>query len=202
MIAKPGEVISVDGKSFTVGGGIWANGNSSYAGLFGTVTEIRDGVDKGTDNDAPEIYCAFKAPENESFVEELENRFSKLSGAQRALGDIPLDSVVMAPDMLEPVAAFLPEASERLYALCFSSDGNNGIEPGTLGVSTDTGILLRLMSDDIENHVPLTLTTSTFDSDCMIFAYENTDLWDEELYINYMITPVSIYPAAEGGIAK
>lgn len=201
MIAKPGEIFSAGGKSFTIGGEVWANDNSRYAGLLGIVTEIRDGEDKETDNDMPDIYCCFQAPVNEDFIKELEDRFSGLHGTPKALGDIPLDSVVMAPDMLEPVATVLPKESERLYGLCVFSDGESGTEAGTLGISTDISVLLRLMSEDVGNHIPLTLTTSTVESEYMSFVYESTNLWDDELYIGYTISPVSVYPAEKGGFA-
>jgi hypothetical protein len=201
MIANPGETISVGGKSFTVGGEVWANDNSDYAGLLGIVTEIRDGEYKETDNNSPDIYCCFKAPASKDFIKELEDRFSGLHGTPKVLGDIPLDSVIMAPDMLEPVATVLPEESEKLYALCVFNDGESGTEAGTLGISKDISVLLRLMSDDVGTHIPLTLTTSTVESEYMRFAYESTNLCDEELYVGYTIAPVSVYPAGKGGFA-
>lgn len=90
-----------EGKVFTIGGIICANDESEYAGLCGTVMEIRSGDDCETENDTPDIYCAFDPPTSEDIVLELEGRFSALYGEPKTVDDITLDSVIMAPEMLE-----------------------------------------------------------------------------------------------------
>lgn len=66
--------------------------------------EIRSGDDCETENDTPDIYCAFDPPTSENMVLELESRFSALYGEPKTMDDIALDSVIMAPEMLEPSA--------------------------------------------------------------------------------------------------
>ena len=93
----------VDEKVFTVGGRVMANDASEYAGLCGTVAEIRSGADRETENDTPDIYCDFEPPASEEMLRELEARFSDLYGETKTIDDISLDCVIMSPDILEPL---------------------------------------------------------------------------------------------------
>ena len=101
ILRENGTRFCAEGKVFTIGGRISANGESEYEGLFGTITEIRSGADRETENDVPDIYCDFEIPASEEMLRELETRFSDLYGETKTLDDISLDCVIMSPDMLE-----------------------------------------------------------------------------------------------------
>ena len=103
ILRENGTRFCADGKVFTIGGRISANGGSEYEGLFGTITEIRSGADRETENDVPDIYCDFEVPASEEMLRKLEARFSGLYGETKTLDDISLDCVIMSPDMLEPL---------------------------------------------------------------------------------------------------
>lgn len=103
ILRENGTRFYVEGKVLTIGGRISANGGSEYEGLFGTVTEIRSGADRETENDVPDIYCGFETPVAEETLRELEERFSGLYGEAKTIDDISLDCVIMSPDMLEPL---------------------------------------------------------------------------------------------------
>ena len=103
ILRENGTRFCADGKVFTIGGRISANGESEYEGLFGTITEIRSGADRETENDVPDIYCDFEVPASEEMLRKLEARFSGLYGETKTLDDISLDCVIMSPDMLEPL---------------------------------------------------------------------------------------------------
>lgn len=103
ILREDGTRFYVEGKVLTIGGRISANGESEYEGLFGTVTEIRSGADRETENDVPDIYCDFETPVAEETLRELEERFSGLYGEAKTIDDISLDCVIMSPDMLEPL---------------------------------------------------------------------------------------------------
>ena len=103
ILRENGTRFCADGKVFTIGGRISANGESEYEGLFGTITEIRSGADRETENDVPDIYCDFEIPDSEEMLRELEARFSGLYGETKTIDDISLDCVIMPPDMLEPL---------------------------------------------------------------------------------------------------
>mgnify|MGYP007072683332 FL=1 len=103
ILRENGTRFCADGKVFTIGGRISANGESEYEGLFGTITEIRSGADRETENDTPDIYCDFETPASEEMLRELEARFSDLYGETKTIDDISLDCVIMSPDMLEPL---------------------------------------------------------------------------------------------------
>ena len=64
VIRKKGSVFFIDGKEFKIGGGVFANDESEYMGLYGTVTEIRTDEDRETENDTPDIYCEFMSPDS------------------------------------------------------------------------------------------------------------------------------------------
>ena len=104
ILQENGARFCTEGKVFTIGGIICANDESEYAGLCGTVMEIRSGDDCETENDTPDIYCAFDPPTSKDMVLELEGRFSALYGEPKTMDDIVLDSVIMAPEMLESSA--------------------------------------------------------------------------------------------------
>lgn len=97
---KSNEVFEYEGKKYKVGDKIFATEESEYKGLLGTIIEIRTDKDKDTDNDTPDIYCAFDAPVIPFFIRQLETRFSELYGTPKKLEDIALDLVIMAPSMI------------------------------------------------------------------------------------------------------
>ena len=76
-----------EGVTYTIGGKVRANDASDYAGLYGTITEIRDGDDRETENSTPDIYCSFMAP--------------ILTDHIKRPVDLMLDTVIMAPEALK-----------------------------------------------------------------------------------------------------
>lgn len=76
-----------EGVTYTIGGKVRANDASDYAGLYGTITEIRDGDDRETENSIPDIYCSFMAP--------------ILTDHIKRPVDLMLDTVIMAPEALK-----------------------------------------------------------------------------------------------------
>lgn len=100
IINRIGAKYHYNGITYTVGDQILANSESEYEGLFGTITEIRNGADKESDNDTPDIHCAFMPPFDPDEIKALESRFSCLYRQEKKLEDITLDSVIMAPEMI------------------------------------------------------------------------------------------------------
>ena len=107
ILNRIGAEFTYEDVTYHIGDRVLANGESAYEGLFGTITEIRDGSDKETDNDTPDIYCAFMTPVLPKDISALESRFSALYGHPKTLDDITLDEVIMAPEMIRviPVAS-------------------------------------------------------------------------------------------------
>ncbi len=91
------------GVTFTIGQRIVGTDQSEYEGLYGFITEIRDGEDKETENDTPDIYCTFEPPVLPCDIIELEKLFSRLYQQPKKLEDISLDEVIMAPEMIKGV---------------------------------------------------------------------------------------------------
>jgi hypothetical protein len=71
ILQENGARFCVAGKIFAVGGRVMANKESEYEGLFGTITEIRSGADRETENDTPDIYCDFEPPASEEMLRDV-----------------------------------------------------------------------------------------------------------------------------------
>ena len=55
IINKKGMRYTYSGTTYTIGTAVVATEESEYQGLCGIITEIRDGVDRETENDTPDI---------------------------------------------------------------------------------------------------------------------------------------------------
>ncbi|MFQ7551244.1 MAG: hypothetical protein ACLRMZ_14105 [Blautia marasmi] len=60
IINRIGAEFEYEGTTYVVGAPIVGTSGSEYEGLYGTITEIRDGEDKETENETPDIYCSLK----------------------------------------------------------------------------------------------------------------------------------------------
>ena len=109
ILKKQNEEFCYEGKRFYVGQRIIGTNRSEYEGLFGTILEIRDGLDKETENETPDIYCSFDKPLMPHEIEHLEKVFTGLYGESKKIEDICLDKVIMAPEMIAPLDEELPQ---------------------------------------------------------------------------------------------
>lgn len=117
---KIGEELRYDGKRYYIGQVVYANESSDYAGLIGSIKEIRTDKDKDSDNIAPDIYVSFDAPVGDN-VRIYEERFSRLYGEKKTIDEISFDLVIMAPEMLTTVTEIFEQivkrAHEKLYVV-------------------------------------------------------------------------------------
>lgn len=109
IINRPGAEFIYKGVKYVIGEEIIGTDQSEYENLIGCITEIRDGEDKETDNDTPDIYCAFEPPATPYDIAELEEIFFDLYDERKKLEDICLDMVIMAPEMIAPIQLLTPE---------------------------------------------------------------------------------------------
>lgn len=100
---RTGAVCRHEGAEYRVGDMVVATPESPWEGLCGTITEIRDGDDRETENDSIDIYCEFLPPIHPEEIRRLEDRFSDLYGMEKRLDDISLDMVIMAPSMIRVI---------------------------------------------------------------------------------------------------
>ncbi len=101
IINQYNEKYFYDGQTYYIGEKVVGTKFSKYEGLFGVITEIRDGEDKDTENQSPDIYCNFDLPTMPCDIIKLERIFSKLYGRSKTVKDIVLDNVIMAPEMIK-----------------------------------------------------------------------------------------------------
>lgn len=129
IINKHGEAFEYEGTIYRIGDQIVGNEQSEYSGLFGTITEIRDGKDKDTENETPDIYCSFEPPVLPYDVKELEKVFSDLYDEPKSIDDIILDMVIMAPEMIESVKS-IEEHQRKIQVYLVKLDWANNNESG------------------------------------------------------------------------
>lgn len=113
LINKTGAEFQYNGMAFKIGERIIANSQSEYSGLIGHILEIRDGEDKETENETPDIYCEFDVPPLPYDVKALEKHFSELYGETKKIDEIPLDCIIMAPEMLDTMTT-IQENQEKI----------------------------------------------------------------------------------------
>lgn len=206
ILDKQGETFTSAGKTFAIGGMVFSNSESDYCGLFGRVSEIRNGSDKETENEGAEIVCDFMVPAKAHIVAEIENHFSKLYQMPKTISELPLDSVVMDADMLEPVTEALPKSESKLYALVFTYDGECDSTIGTVAISVDKAMLMRAMLDDLDafeekEHYKAILARTAQYEDREYFFFEPAAVEESSFSLHYCIYEVPVYSASEGGVA-
>ena len=103
IINQPGAEFFYENVCYKIGDRIVGTDASEYQGLLGSIIEIRDGEDKETENETPDIYCSFDDPVLPYDIAELEKRFSELYQCKKTIEDIALDEVIMAPEMIETI---------------------------------------------------------------------------------------------------
>lgn len=147
ILNKAGDVFEYEGIKYTVGEFIYANKNSDYEGLFGVIKEIRDGDDKDTENETPDIYCSFENPVMPYDVERIEKRFSELYGEKKKLDDIALDEVIMAPEHISVVHSRQTQTdTQKVFLLLedWATDDDEGISIEAYATFEEALLNLRL----------------------------------------------------------
>lgn len=116
IINQPGAEYNYEGAIFRIGAPVIGTSESEYEGLFGSITEIRDGKDRETENDTPDLYCVFEPPVLPCEIQKLEEVFSELYQQPKTLADINLDYVIMAPSMVKPLDNL---QTDRMYSVVY-----------------------------------------------------------------------------------
>ena len=126
ILNKQGEEFLYEGIVYRIGDCIIGTDSSEYAGLNGVIFEIRDGEDKETDNDSPDIYCNFDEPILPNDIMAMERTFTKMYGHEMHLDNIIFDCVIMAPHMI--MIPQQPQKSIKVYLVTedWAADDNQG----------------------------------------------------------------------------
>lgn len=151
ILNRNGDVLEYEGKKYTVGELIYGNTYSEYEGLFGVITEIRDGKDKDTENPTPDIYCAFEKPNSPYDIERLQKRFSDLYGEKKKWGDIAFDEVILSPEEVLIVGSGDMEGGKQtVYLLIedWATNDNTGISIDVFSTEEEALFNFRLKLRD------------------------------------------------------
>ncbi len=130
ILQNNGDEFHYGGVKYVVGEEIIGTSQSEYENLVGYITEIRDGEDKETENDTPDIYCSFEAPFSPHDIKKLEEVFSDLYDQPKTLDEICLDMVIMAPEMIMPTRLLnTPNRTVTVYIVHqdWAVDGDGGM---------------------------------------------------------------------------
>jgi len=121
MIYKHNDIFRYAGNTYTVGELVYANKVSDYYGLIGVIKEVRTGKDKETENSTPDVYVDFSEPVLKADKERLVALFN---GEE----DLPLDGVIMAPEMIEPLSWKRDVHKIKVYVIRekWAYDGDEG----------------------------------------------------------------------------
>lgn len=111
IINQIGAQIQYQDTLYTCGDAVIATPCSVYTGLFGVITEIHIQDSQIPAKKPPEFCCQFYPPFDPLAIEELESRFTCLCSSPKKLKDIPLDYVIMAPEMIR---VLLPQNSTHI----------------------------------------------------------------------------------------
>lgn len=155
ILSKPGESIQWGNMTFAVGEQVYATNTSEYHGLIGTITEIRDGGDKDTENYLPDIYCCFQEPVLSYDREEIEKRFSALYQSPNKLEDIALDLAIMGPDMIIPMKVLDTQHKTitvyHIYEDWSANDDSGSSVIPTLDYEDAKRRLIKMLTEEMEN---------------------------------------------------
>ena len=155
ILSKPGESIQWGNMTFSVGEQVYATNASEYHGLIGTITEIRDGDDKDTENYLPDIYCCFQEPVLACDREEIEKRFSALYQCPKKLEEIALDLAIMGPDMLIPMKVLDTQHKTitvyHIYEDWSANDDSGSSVIPTLDYEDAKRRLVKMLTEEMEN---------------------------------------------------
>ena len=111
ILNKPGETFEYEGRKFMIGDQIIANGKSVYEGLFGTITETRDGEDKETENETPDLYCRFEEPDTPYEV-KLNAAMARLARLHR-FRDMLWDTLSNEEELYHQILFIVEDAIQR-----------------------------------------------------------------------------------------
>ncbi len=155
IINKPGAEFEYEGTIYKIGESIVGTPESEYEGLYGSITEIRDGEDKETENETPDLYCTFDPPALPCERKRLEAVFSELYRQPKTLDDIVLDFVIMAPSMVKLLDDLqICRHSPMIYVLLedWAVDGEHGNTSEVYSDFDDAKrVLVQKLTEEREN---------------------------------------------------
>jgi len=202
LLDRPGAEIYYAGKKYVIGEEIIATDASDYEGLIGRITEIRDGEDRETENDTPDIYCEFAPPVMQADIFRFEQTMSALYGERKTIEDITLDMVIMAPEMIKTLAEIEGESPvAEIYLLTEDWAANdaygNSTEAFTSLEFAQISMKKKLAEEKQTGCIPVWKDEADFveDESDMIYSAYREGFWCESHYeltitkVNMRMTP-------------
>ena len=122
ILKNKGETYMQKNVTYKIGQEILDVEDGPYCGLIGTITEIRTGKDKETNNVSTDVYCTFDLPAFPHEVDILIEKFSKLHGSPISVDEINLEQVIMAPRMIIPILNDKSDAAVHLISEEWNGD--------------------------------------------------------------------------------
>lgn len=206
ILNEQGKSFEYDGITYAIGDVVIGTDASEYEGLAGTIIEIRDGEDKETENETPDIYCSFEPPLLPEDVKALEETFSDLYEEPKTIEDIILDMVIMAPEMIIPADKRSQNVRKiKLYAVTedWANDNDEYGQSATLFATKEAAMkefklllateALNGIIADIKGTYDYVEEFSSTDYECYVDGFKNSNHYcvaveEKELFL----TPSSL----------
>ena len=126
ILKNKGETYKQKDATYEIGQEVFAICDGPSCGLIGTITEIRTGRDKETNNVSTDVYCTFDLPAFPHEVDILIEKFSKLHGVPISVDKINLEQVIMAPNMIIPLVE--DKSDTTVYLISEEWNGDSGAD--------------------------------------------------------------------------
>lgn len=177
IINRPGAEFEYEGVIYKIGEPVVGTDESEYEGLFGSIIEIRDGEDKETENDTPDLYCTFEPPVLPSEIKKLEKIFSELYQQPKTIDNITLDFVIMAPSMVQPLDDLRADRGHPVVYVLTESWAIDGDYDDLSEVYSDfedaRRVLIQKVTEEMENGcIPRWIGGSDFIEESTEKSYE------------------------------
>ena len=174
---KINDEFQYNGITYRIGTPIIGTDESEYKGLFGTITEIRTGNDKETDNTTPDIYCSFELPLLQQEINDLEARFSELYGEKKWIEDIILDEVILSPAMIKLLSSDKPSQDGLELFIVDEAWTMDGEPDSSITIFTDYDEAKYLMHENLKEDMENGIISRIGDCDKFI-SDEGVDFYD------------------------
>ncbi|OUP05295.1 hypothetical protein B5F36_00440 [Anaerofilum sp. An201] len=187
ILSYPGAEYSHGSVKYAIGSTVMATDQSPYQGLLGTIVEIRDGQDRETQNETPDIYCSFDTPVIPAEIEKLEKVFSILLGTPKTLQDISLQRVIMAPDMIQVLHdQTVPSPQTDIWVL-LEDWANNGDFGSSLKLFSAYAEARRTMIDMLREELDFGLIAD-IQSDSLFSVMSDDNYYEAWIEGEYLLT--------------
>lgn len=139
-------------QEYRVGDNVVATAGTPWEGLYGTITEIRDGDDSKTAIGTLNLYCEFLPPIHPDEISKVEKRFSTACGSEKHIEDVALTMVILSPEMVRIIGRKDEQRMITVYLVReeWVFDYNSGIQTYLFADQDEARMaMMRMIHEDM-----------------------------------------------------